>query len=77
MDSKSDSFEITRIKIDRPEIRRWIGPDKAERLENEGAPLVHLSSPVILSYIRSLEDKDFNRCCNNLDLLIQTFSHQC
>lgn len=73
MDSKSDSFEITRIKIDRPEIRRWIGPDKAERLENEGAPLVHLSSPVILSYIRSLEDKDFNRCCNNLDLLIQTF----
>lgn len=73
MESKSENFEITRYKIDRPNINTWVGSERVKKMEECGAPLKHLSNPVILSYLRGLEDNKFYECCGNVDGLMEDF----
>lgn len=73
MNDKSAQFQITRIKIDRPDIAQWIGHERLKALNEHGVPINHLSNPVLLTYIQSIDDSKFQVICDDIEKLIDNF----
>lgn len=60
LDSKANAFQLTRITLLPPTIHSWLGKDRAQRLARNGSPLCSLANPVILSFLRNLDDAKFD-----------------
>ncbi|MGH1461554.1 MAG: pentapeptide repeat-containing protein [Neptuniibacter sp.] len=73
MDLHEDDFEIIRIRIDEPTVVEWLTPDRYEQLVQNNFPIDKLSNPVLLSYLRCIEQEDFNNVVVNPDLIVDKY----
>jgi uncharacterized protein YjbI with pentapeptide repeats len=73
LSNNSSNFTITRYEIHKPSIQRWIGHEKFKVLEHCGIPISSISSPVLLSHIKSMDEDLFKDKCETVDQLISDF----
>ena len=59
INSHKDDFDIIRIKIDEPTVSNWLSQDRIDILDDNNIEIEKLSNPVLLSFLRSISDKEF------------------
>lgn len=60
-DMRLKGCQVTRMAIENPSVRDWIGNDKLNFLEEHNIPIESITNPILLSYMKNLEMEDF---CN-------------
>lgn len=57
--SHDDDFEVIRIRLNEPTIGDWLSQYKINALNELSFPIHKLNNPVLLSYLRSIDEEDF------------------
>ena len=65
--------KITRISIEEPTIKDWIGYEKANYLEKQRIPFASIVNPILLAFMRSMEMDKFVKKCSNVEQVIQYY----
>ncbi|MBB3836828.1 nucleoside-triphosphatase THEP1 [Runella defluvii] len=72
--SKWDNkFEIIRISIKEPSIEDWLGYDRCQILENNNMILHHLANPVMLAYLKNLDEESYISVISNGENLVDQY----
>lgn len=64
VDSYNGNFDVIRFQLEKPNIKHWLSVERYEELISKNVPLDSISNPVLLTYLRNINDEDFS------DLLI-------
>lgn len=65
--------KISRISIEEPTIRDWIGYEKANYLESQKIPFVSIVNPILLAFMRSMDMEKFITTCSNVEKVIEYY----
>lgn len=76
LNNNSSNFSFKRYAITLPTVSEWISPTREKALEKAGLNIVSISNPVLLSYIKSLNDSEFDKAIENLDSVINEYMNQ-
>lgn len=63
-DKYKNNFEVVRYRLNFPEIRDWLTVEKIDKLQSKSIDIKKLSNPVLLAYLRSIDDEKFEYLCN-------------
>ena len=64
---------ITRISIEEPTIKDWIGYEKANYLEKQRIPFASIVNPILLAFMRSMSMEEFASICSNVEKVIEYY----
>lgn len=73
LDSHVNDFSIIRIRIQEPKIKDWLPYDRIEKLRNVGINIEGMSNPVLLSYLRCINEERFERATENPEEIVQSY----
>lgn len=73
LDDNSTSFSIYRYSISDPTISDWIPASREKSLQKAGLNLKSISNPVLLAYLRSLSEEQFEKCLADIDIIIEDY----
>lgn len=73
MNSHEDDFEIIRIKIDEPSVNHWLSDVRINLLIENSFSINKLSNPVLLSFLRSISDDEFENVAFNPDRVVKKY----
>lgn len=73
LDDNTGEFTFHQYSISEPTIRDWIAPAREKSLQKAGLNLKSISNPVLLAYLRSMNDTQFDRCVNDIDRIIEDY----
>ena len=57
---RKDEFDVVRVRLKKPTVKDWVGPDREQQLVAASIPVHDLANPVLLSFIRGLSAEDFD-----------------
>lgn len=60
MQRRHENFEIIRYKINAPRLSDWLNESRLNSIKRTPLKLENLSNPVLLSYLRFVDDETFN-----------------
>lgn len=66
--SHQEDFDVIRIRIHEPQIEDWLPGQRLDEISSTGFPLNKLSNPVLLSFLRCIDDTDFNKVISDPQL---------
>jgi len=69
-----DNFDVLRIRLNEPTIEDWLTSNKINALERLNFPIKKLNNPVLLAYLRGVQDEDFVGTLNSNDIVDRYFS---
>ena len=69
----SDKFRINRYRLEKPEVKDWINQDRLSRLSETEVDVTRLANPVLLSYLRFINDDTFEYLCSNTELIVDQY----
>lgn len=64
---------VTRIAIEEPTIRDWLGYEKVDFLEKQSIPFASIVNPILLAYMRSLPFEKFVEECGDVEEVIDSY----
>lgn len=64
---------ITRISIEEPTIKDWIGYEKANYLEKQRIPFSNIVNPILLAFMRGMDRDRFVSTCSNVEKVISYY----
>lgn len=64
---------ISRISIEEPTIKDWIGYQKANYLERQKIPFVSIVNPILLAFMRSMDMETFTTTCSDVEKVIEYY----
>lgn len=73
LESHANDFSVIRIKIQEPKVNDWLPYDRIEPLRNSGLDLDAIANPVLLSYLRCIDDELFLQTSNNPEGIVQSY----
>lgn len=73
VEEHNELFDIFRIKINEPTISDWIPQDRYQKLIKIDYPILKLNNPVLLSYLRFINDCDFEACIADPQLIVDKY----
>lgn len=73
LDDNDGTFTFHQYSISDPSIGDWISPTREKSLKKAGLNLKSISNPVLLSYLRSMDDEQFVRCVLDIDRIIENY----
>ncbi len=73
MNAHEEDFEIIRIRLKEPLIEHWLPKSRLDMLLSKGFPIDKISNPVLLSYLRCIDDDEFMLAVDNSDELVDTY----
>lgn len=73
IDSSPNEFIVSRYLINPPKIENWLTKEKIELLETNKIPIKEVSNPVLLAFLRSLDDDSFNSAIKNPDEIVNKY----
>ena len=73
VDNHSDVFDIIRIKISEPKVSDWLESQRLEALSSSGIDIKRLANPVLLSYLRCIDDKEFVLATSDSQVLVEKY----
>ncbi|MBK9932239.1 MAG: hypothetical protein IPP04_20590 [Saprospiraceae bacterium] len=68
-----NKFRVTRFSLKEPKVKDWIGIERFEIVKEHNVPIQYVANPVILTYLRNVEDEDFMNLIINPELLINNY----
>jgi hypothetical protein len=69
----SSEFSFKKYGILEPTIKDWISSSREKELQKAGLNLKSLSNPVLLGYLRSIDDNRFEECISDIDIIIEDY----
>lgn len=64
---------ITRVSIEEPTIKDWIGYEKANYLEKQRIPFSSIVNPILLAFMRGMDEDKFKSICSNVERVIKYY----
>lgn len=71
--SRNASFQVLRIVLHPPSVLDWLGAHRLRELETVGIPVLQLANPVLLAFLRSIDDEMFSECCQTQGKVIEKY----
>lgn len=68
-----ESFEVIRIRINEPRVRDWLQADRLEALTKSGLNMEAMANPVLLSYLRCIDEIQFSEASKNPDKIVDSY----
>jgi uncharacterized protein YjbI with pentapeptide repeats len=68
-----DKFEFTRFSLSEPSARSWLGNERYEKLEASRVNIKNLSNPVLLTFLRFIDDEQFNTVLHHPDRIVEKY----
>lgn len=60
IESNPNDFEVSRYLLNPPKISDWLDSNRLREIEDNQIPINDIANPVLLAFLRSLSDSDFN-----------------
>lgn len=73
VDSHTDTFDIIRIKISEPKVSDWLVNHRLTALNSSGIDIKKLANPVLLSYLRCIDDNEFVQATSDSQILVEKY----
>lgn len=73
VDDHSDNFDIIRIKISEPKVSDWLISQKLHSLDASGIDIKKLANPVLLSYLRCIDEIEFKAATSESQILVEKY----
>lgn len=73
IDSYENVFDVIRFQLDSPNITHWLNSDRFELINKNKIPLSHINNPVLLTYLRNLNDEDFNKLLETPEIITDKY----
>lgn len=73
MSNNSSQFSVTRFVIEEPNVEEWLGKDRISTLRDNDVPIDHLANPVLLAFLRSLSQVEFDEVCQSSEFIISKY----
>lgn len=68
-----NKFAVSRFSIKEPRIKDWLGNDRFDIIKSHNIPIQYIANPVILTYLKNIEDEEFLMQIENPDLLVKQY----
>lgn len=68
-----DQFDVTRISIEVPRIKDWLGTERYGLIKSYNFPLEQIANPVLLTYLRNLPEGDFINHISDPDIVVRKY----
>lgn len=68
-----ESFEVIRIRINEPRVRDWLQAERLEALTKSGLNMEAMANPVLLSYLRCIDEIQFSEASKNPDKIVDSY----
>lgn len=65
--------KVTRVSIEEPTVRDWLGHDKSNFLQNQKIPFASIVNPILLAFMRSMDMHTFEEKCSNVENVINYY----
>lgn len=65
VDSYNGNFDVSRFQLEKPNIKQWLSPERYEEIIEKNIPLNSISNPVLLTYLRNIDESSFSELLNN------------
>lgn len=69
----NNSFDVTRVAIEVPRIKDWLGDKRLNAIKEFEIPVEYIANPVLLTYLRNLEDPVFQTHLNEPDTIVKRY----
>lgn len=66
-------FDFTRFSLKEPSARSWLGNDRYENLEQSRVNIKNLSNPVLLTFLRFVDEEQFNEILAKPDQIVEKY----
>ena len=73
LDRHAGNFKVVRIRIQEPRVADWLGEDRLEKISSTGLSLEAIANPVLLSYLRCIDQTAFNEVSKEPDRLVDSY----
>ena len=73
LESHANDFSVVRIRIQEPKVNDWLPYERIEPLKNSGLDLDAIANPVLLSYLRCIDDDSFTQTSINPEGIVQSY----
>jgi hypothetical protein len=73
LERHTNDFSVVRIRIQEPRTSDWLNHDRLEALEQSGLDLNAMANPVLLSYLRCIDDEAFKSASEDPDQIVQSY----
>lgn len=73
IEKKLPNCNVTRISIEEPTVRDWLGYEKTTFLEKQSIPFASIINPILLAFMRSLPFAKFEERCSNEEQVISYY----
>lgn len=68
-----DNFNVIRYKLSIPEVKDWLSTERIDKLKSQHIDIKKLSNPVLLAYLRSINDENFNVLCSQSSKIVDHY----
>ncbi|NNI76170.1 hypothetical protein C2818_02710 [Pasteurella multocida] len=73
LDRFTDKFEFIRYRIEPPQIENWLNSDRRAKLAEIDISISQMANPVLLSYLRFLNNEKFDELCANSNEIVEHY----
>lgn len=71
--SQVEKFDFTRFSLKEPSARSWLGNERHEKLEGSRVNIKNLSNPVLLSFLRFVDEEQFEAILKQPDRIVEKY----
>lgn len=72
-DKYKNSFQVIRYRLSTPEVKDWLPTERIDKIKIQNIDIKKLSNPVLLAYLRSVDDSKFNSLCENASRIVEHY----
>ncbi len=73
VEQHTDDFDLVRIRISEPRVDNWLSVERLQRLLDSGLRIDDIANPVLLSYLRCIDDDKFLSVSASPHLLVEKY----
>lgn len=69
----NNKFNFTRYSLKEPSVKNWLNHDRSEAIESARINLKNLSNPVLLTFLKYIDDETFTNVLNVPDKIVDKY----
>jgi hypothetical protein len=73
VEARPEEFAVHRVRLDRPTIEDWLGVERSKLLGGKGIPVKELSNPVLLAFLKNVDDSRFVHLCDHPEEIVRAY----
>lgn len=73
LERHAEAFDVIRIRIQEPRVTDWLSQDRLARLAAAGLRMEAMANPVLLSYLRCIDDAAFSHVIEEPERVVESY----